>query len=204
MARKKGGIGGGAKAMGGAGIGAAAGRPPTVMAGRSPMGAPGGLPGGLGGGGGLPGGAPRGIPAPGGQPVARSPAAGMGGAAGFQKGGQVGNTQLGYKGGGEVGEMKAGEEKQAFAFGGPVHHGKKPLDYPRKSEKADSQTRQMEHDHKPRSRHGEMEKQISEGKAGFKKGGSTAFARGGPVGLGGADTKARVGRDRPSHSGKSS
>ena len=186
MPRRKGMIGPGASAMGGAGV--RPGRAATPMAGRSPMGAPGGMPGGLAGAAGPPRvRAPGAIPAPGGQPVARSPAAGMGGAAGFAKGGEVGAFE------------EKREEKQHLALGGPVHHGKKPLDYPRKSEKADSQTRQMVHDHKARSRHGEMSKQISEGKAGFKRGGSTAFNKGGAVsasvGLGGADAKARVGRD---------
>ena len=183
MAKKKGGVGPGAGIMGGAG--ARPGRMPTPMAGRPPPGPVGGLPGGpmgMAGAGGPPR-APRPLPAPGGQAVARSPAAGMGGAAGFAKGG--------------VAETLKEEEKEGLAHGGPVGehgHRAKPIDYPRHSERDREDEHRQKRDARPHHRHGEMSRQISEGKAGFRKGGHTAFAHGGPV-FSGADSKSRVGRD---------
>jgi hypothetical protein len=127
MARKKGMMGPGSKAMGGAGI-----KPspsPTPMAGRPPMGAPGGMPGG-----GLGAGPPRppmGMPSPGGQRVAPSPAGGMGGAAGFKHGGEAEKKRDRHEKlarGGEVGEPKERMdedrgERKAFNKGGAVGGG---------------------------------------------------------------------------------
>lgn len=138
MARRKGMIGPGSKAMGGAGIGAAAGKPRTAMTGRSPMAAPGGLPGLLGGAGAGPSRPPRppmggggmggGPPMPGGAPVAKSPAGGMGGAAGFRQGGEVKEEKKEheeYAFGGAVkpsGEKEEkSEQKMGLAKGGGVH-----------------------------------------------------------------------------------
>jgi hypothetical protein len=210
MPRKKGMIGPGATAMGG--VGARPGRMPTPMAGRSPLAAPGGLPGAGGGPMGMAGaagpprvprmGAPG--PVPGGQPVARSPAAGMGGAAGFRRGGEAKESEKTRE------EMHNKRERhealaqggpvggtEAFAHGGivgghagPVEKGAKPLDYGRHSARDKADERKQHEDAKVRGRRSEMDKQIGEGKAGFKKGGSTGFNKGGFVG----DTKPRHGR----------
>lgn len=129
MPRKKGMMGPGSAKMGGAGI-----KPstaPTPMAGRPPMSAPGGMPS-LGGGGPRP---PMGGPSPGGQAVARSPAAGMGGAAGFNRGGHVESEKTHEEmhkkrerheklaHGGEVGASSAPKPREAFAKGGVVGGG---------------------------------------------------------------------------------
>lgn len=189
MPRRRGMTGPGAGVMGGPGA-----RPrvaPTAMAGRG-AGAP-------------PPGAAAGMlgPMPGGQP---RPGGGMGGAPGFARGGHISKEKEE-----DIMEKKR-KRHEALALGGPVggHGGKdKPLDYPRNSPKKHSQDRQMERDHRPRSKHGEMEKQISEGKAGFKRGGapgftkSSAYEKGGYVDTAppqsapgrGVDTKPRVGRD---------
>lgn len=169
MPRKKGGFGPGAMKMGGAGIKPTP--PRTAMAGRPAGGPPGGLPGGLGGGlGGGPPPGPRPLPMPGGQAVARSPAAGMGGASGFKKGGEA---------------EKKREEHEKLAHGGTVGNATQHA-----FERGGSVGREGVGEHHEGKGQNPGNGRMEKAPFGPRKG----YAKGGMVG--GGDAKGRVGRDR--------